>query len=138
MANERVIVLRGEPVVDEQVAAASAITPGHLIEFDASGDFQPHATAAGSAATWFALERDEAGNEIDVDYAAGDRVKAGFFAQGHRVNALVASGQDLAAGDELESAGDGTLTAGTTNPVARSAETVNTGAAVARVAVIIV
>lgn len=138
MANERVIALRGEPIVDEQVAAASAITPGHLIEFDAAGAFQPHATAGGAAGTWFALERDEAGREINVDYAAGDRVKAGFFHAGMRVNALVASGQNLAAGDELNSAGDGTLTAGTANVVGRSAETINTGAAVSRVAVIVV
>jgi hypothetical protein len=116
------IVLRGEPIVDEQQAASTAITPGHLIEKN-NGQWRPHATAAGAGAAIFALERDELGNDIDTAYASGDYVKAAYPAKGDRINALIASGQDLHDGDQLESAGDGTLRAlSGTNPVARSAE----------------
>jgi hypothetical protein len=136
MANNKVVALRGEPIVDEQLTASTAITPGHLIEVNA-GQWRPHDTATGAAEPWFALERDEVGKDYDDAYAADDRVKAGFFHQGQRVNALVASGEDLAIGDLLESAGGGLLTEGNTNPVARAAEAVVTTAET-RVAVIVI
>ena len=106
----KVIALRGSPIVDEQLTAVEAITPGHLMEVS-SGQWQKHGTAAANATAIFALERDERGSEITVAYAANDEVKAGHFAPGMRVNALIASGQDLNIGDYLESAGDGTLRA---------------------------
>ena len=104
------IVLVGKPLVDEQLTASAAITPGHLIEVS-SAQWQKHGTAAKNAAPWFALERDEIGKEISVAYAADDEVKAGLFPGGSKVNAFIASGQDLNIGDYLESAGDGTLRA---------------------------
>lgn len=111
MASRRV-ALRGEvgPVVDEQETASAAITPGDLIELS-SGQYQRHGTAAANAAAIFALERDGMGDDIDVDYASGDYVKAGYFHAGQRVNAFIASGQNVSKGDFLESAGDGTLRA---------------------------
>jgi len=119
MASRR-IALRGEPIVDEQNAASEAILPGHLIQINA-GKWRKHANAAGAAGAFFALERDELGDGIDVAYAADDVVKAGFFAPGDRVNALIASGETVAEGAELQSDGAGRLTAGTTKPVARAA-----------------
>lgn len=114
----KVIALRGTPMVDEQFDASAAITPGHLIElFDVSGvgEWRKHGTAAANTAKAFALERDELGKEITVAYATNDKVKAGFFAPGMMVNALIASGQNLNVGDFLESAGNGTLRALTTD-----------------------
>jgi hypothetical protein len=116
----KVIALRGEPIVDEQNTASAAILPGHLIEINA-GQWRKHAGAAGAAGPWFALERDELGHDIDTAYAASDRVKAGFFASGDRVNALIPSGETVTEGAELQSDGAGRLTAGTTKPVARAA-----------------
>lgn len=104
----KVIALRGEPIVDEQNTASAAITPGHLIEINA-GQWRKHAGAALNAAPIFALERDEMGDDIDTAYASGDRVKAGFFTAGQRVNALIGIGQNITEGDYMESAGDGTL-----------------------------
>lgn len=106
----KVIALRGEPIVDEQLTASEAITPGMLIEVD-TGQWRRHATAAGNAAPVFALERDELGEEIGDAYDIDDEVKAGFFHAGQRVNALIASGENLNIGDFLESAGDGTVRA---------------------------
>jgi len=106
----KVIAVRGEPIVDEQLNAGEAVTPGHLIDIS-SGAWIKHAGAGLNASPTFALERDEQGSEITVAYASGDRLKAGFFRPGDVVNALVASGQTLAVGAWLESAGDGTLRA---------------------------
>jgi hypothetical protein len=111
MAN--VITLRGTPIVDEQVPASAAITSGDLIEVHVSTGLKlrRHATAAANAAAIFALNRDETGDEITVDYAASDRVKAAHYAPGMRVNAFIGSGQNLTGVEFLESAGDGTLRA---------------------------
>lgn len=107
----RVISLRGEPIIDEQDEAEEAdILPGMLIELNpATSKLRKHATAAGNQSGWFALERDEFGRDIDTAYAIGDRVKVGRFGRGMRVNALIASGQNITRGDALESAGNGTL-----------------------------
>jgi hypothetical protein len=118
MSLNKVIALRGEPIVDEQLTASAAITPGDLIEIS-SGQWQRHGSAGLNAAAVFALERDEGGVGIATDstddYAVNDYVKAGFFKPGERVNALIASGQNLSQGAFLESAGDGTLRALTTD-----------------------
>lgn len=108
-SNKRVIILLGQPEVHEEDAAAEAITPGHLVGYNGSGNVVKHATAGGNAARIFALHREEMGKDIDQAYASGDYVKLGSFHQGCRVNALIASGVNVIKGDFMESAGDGTL-----------------------------
>lgn len=103
----RVIALLGQPIVNEDGVAAAAITPGHLV--DGVTSIAVHAVAGGLCPRTFALERDEMGKDIDTAYAAGDTVKVGAFCQGQRVNAWIASGQNISANAHLESAGDGTL-----------------------------
>ena len=95
------------------------INPGHLVKGVAT--ILKHASAKGACSRTFALERDELGKGIDnlyggttgyagtAFYQVADTVKVGSFAPGMRVNALIASGQAIAADDFLESAGDGTL-----------------------------
>ena len=108
----RVIALLGQPpVVNEEDAAAAALIPGHLIDYDAAGDLVLHATAGIQAARTFALERDELGQDIDTAYAIGDQVKVGAFHVGQRVYAFTPSGQNLAKGDLLQSNGVGCLVA---------------------------
>jgi hypothetical protein len=126
---KRVIALLGEPIYNEDNAAAEAITPGMLVTLNGSGLNIKHATAAAAAARTFALERDEMGKDIDTTYAIGDTVKVGSFGVGMRVNALIAAGQNIAIGARLESAGDGTLrvlAAGVA--LARALEAVNNAA----------
>ena len=105
----QVVKLLGEPIQNEDSKAAEAITPGHLVTFNGSGDLIKHATAGGNAARAFALEREEMGDDYDVAYAVNDYVKVGVFYPGCRVNAIIASGQNLIKGDFLESAGNGNL-----------------------------
>lgn len=105
----RLIKLLGEPQQNESDKAAEAITPGHLVNFDSNGDLVKHATAGGDAMPAFAMEREEAGQDIDTAYAIDDVVKVGVFYTGCHVNAIIASGVSVVKGDFMESAGNGTL-----------------------------
>lgn len=138
MASERVIVLRGKPIIDEQnLCGSTGITPGMLIDIS-SGVWVPHGDGA-VGATVFALERDELGDDIDVAYAEDDRVKAGYFKMGERVNALIASGEVIAEGGQVEAAGGGLLAGGTTatQVVGVAAEDIDTTGGQGRGAIII-
>lgn len=125
---KRVIALltrSGGPFQNEDAAAAEAITPGMLVTLNGSGLLIKHATASAQTPRNFALERDEMGKDIDQPYAIGDMVKVGMFSQGERVNAFIASGQNIALGALMESAGNGTLKAGSTAPLGRALESIN-------------
>jgi len=127
---KRVIALltrSGGPFQNEDAAAAEAITPGMLVTLNSSGLVIKHATAAGAASRDFALERNEMGKDIDTAYAINDIVKVGMFAPGERVLALIASGQNIALGATVESAGNGTVRAGATagGVIGKATEAVN-------------
>ena len=131
------IFLLGQPVYNEDGAAGEVITPGHLVQGVTT--LLKHATAGANTARAFALERDELGRGIDVNYAIGDTVKVGSFHQGEHVLALVASGQNLTEGQSLESAGNGTLRALAAGIVlARSLETTGALTTMSRVRVEII
>lgn len=123
----RVIVLQGQPILNEDGAAGEAITPGHLVQ--GTTTILKHATAGADAARRFALEQDMLGKDIDEAYAVGDTVQVGAFKGGDAVNAIIASGQDIAADQYLESAGDGTLRAHASGTrIARAKEAVDNSA----------
>ncbi len=138
MANERVIVLRGTPTIDEQnLCGATDITPGMLIDINA-GVWEPHPNSAVGAVV-FALERDELGDDIDTAYVEDDFVKAAYMHLGERVNALVASGETIVEGAQMEAAAGGLLVGGTTATqiVGVAAEAIDTTTGQARGAVIV-
>lgn len=118
---KRVIKLLGEPIQDEDYKAAEAITPGMLMALNSSGDLIKN-TTTGRVIPRFALEREEMGKDIDDAYATGDTVKSGVFPPGTRVNALIASGQDLDVDEMVEAAADGTVraTATAANAIGKS------------------
>lgn len=103
----KTISVVGEPVQQELLCDA-AITPGHLCERTATGA-KVHATAGGRCAPLFALEDDLQGSEITDAYTAANQGQFGHFRPGDRVYALIANGENIAIGEFLESAGDGTL-----------------------------
>lgn len=122
----RVIVLRGNPEINEENMAAEAITPGHLVNFNRDGNLVKNTVDGEVVSRSFALERDEFGSGIDVAYASGDMVKVGAFDGGDRVLALTPSGQNLAKGDRLEADDKGMLVAlGSGAVLARATEAVN-------------
>lgn len=112
----KTIVLKGDPIRKER-QAAEALTPGELLDVDASSKLIPHGNAGQNAAAIFCLEEDFVGDDIDTDYAADDTVQYGFFRQGDEVYAWLAAGENVADGDELESDGAGALQAHTPQAV---------------------
>lgn len=107
----RTILLVGKDYsIMKEAPAAAAITPGHLVQFDANSKWKVHAVAKGQAIRAFAAEADLIGNGIDDAYAANDIVYAWIVPAGAEVNALVApSAAAIVVGDLVESAGDGTV-----------------------------
>lgn len=106
MANT--IVLKGDPVYKEAVANG-AITPGHLLQFNSNDKLEVHSTAGGNAQPRFAIEESIIGDDIDDAYAPGDTVLYVVPSRGCEINAFLKNGENVAKGDFLESAGDGTL-----------------------------
>lgn len=144
-ANPDVILLKGEAELREEFPLEAlavcldnegAITPGMLVEVTTSNTVRPHSTSAGVAAPVrfadtglnFAPDSLTMGG-IDDDYDTdGQAVKIFIPNAGAMINALLAVGQNVANQALLESNGDGTLKAGTTNPIVRATEAVNNSA----------
>lgn len=110
--NPNTIFLGGNRVQVNDLAASETITPGHLVErFNNAGviRWRKHASSAGSAGATFAVEHAMANKGPDDTYAANDLVEVAACEPGAAIWALIASGQNIVAGNKLESAGDGTL-----------------------------
>ena len=103
------IHLGGPLTVDNTLASTEAITPGMLIERTTLG-WRKH-TTAGGATNAVALDHPMANKGVDDDYASGDLVEACLAAGGTAIWGLIASGQALAKGVSVESAGNGTVRA---------------------------
>ena len=112
MAN--IVLLKGRPIHKEGIAS-EAITPGDLLEFVPSGgdagELRKHANAAQNASPMFAREEEYVGGGLTDAYADGDKVAYYVCRPGDEVNARLASGQNVAKGAFLESAGNGQLRA---------------------------
>lgn len=128
MANKRKIILRGDPEVNEYGVASATVKPGYLVK---GVSVIAHQTSTTKVPRAVALERDELGTGIDntyqgsgtisAYYASGDTVKVAVFDSGDEATVFLASG-NYSEDDLLESAGDGTLQEGATNPIARCLE----------------
>lgn len=108
MAKNTIKVKKYSDVIEE-IDAGGAITPGHLLELNSSGDVVVHNSAGESVLPMFALEDELQGGEIDDAYASGDKVQVWIPGRGDQVYALLADGEVAAIGSFLESNGDGTL-----------------------------
>src|SRR5690554_5985241 len=109
MSYRTIKLKRYQDIVNEETAAGS-ILPGSLVEITPNG-VRNHNTAAGIAATMFALEDELQGKTTRDEYAEGDKVQVWYAQPGEEVLAVVGSSFDPAVGAYLESAGDGTLRA---------------------------
>ena len=93
----------------EEAVASVAVSPGHLLKRDSDGKFKPHDAALGYAESLWATEDDLQGNSITDEYAIAARVFGYHAYSGDEINALFTASENIAIGDNLESAGDGTL-----------------------------
>ena len=112
------IVIKSYVNIRDELVAAAAITPGHLVERMANGKVQKHALAGGPASPLFAIEDAFQGKKITDNYASDNEVFLWKPIPGEQVYAHV-SGTDAVIGAFMESAGDGTLRP--LNPVQSSA-----------------
>lgn len=110
--NPNTIYLGGDRTQIGDLEASEIITPGHLVDrFNAAGviRWRKHATASIAVAPAFATEQSMLNKGVDDTYAAGDLMEVSIGSKGAAFWAFIASGQNIVAGNKLESAGDGTL-----------------------------
>jgi hypothetical protein len=132
----RVVVIGNTHALAKEADVAEAITPGHLVTLNASGQLIKHNVAGAAAAaggqftgpTRVAVENDIFGKGIDDAWAIGDRGIYYELDTGCEFMALVAAGAPAIAYNALvESAGNGTVraTAVAANAIGRAAEAVD-------------
>jgi hypothetical protein len=108
----RTIHLGGQITEVNDLAGKNAITPGFLIErFNDAGTpkFRAHSTAGGRGTRTVALNAPHLNKGVDDAYADGDLMHAAVAVPGATFWMLIAAGQNLVAGDFLESAGNGLI-----------------------------
>ncbi len=120
---------RGDALRKERIAA-SAITPGMLVQITADGKYEPHGTASVRALCAIAIEGEiwDQGREMTVAYAADERVLVDVMQRGGEFQGLMNGA--CAVGDFLTSAGNGRLMVGTAANAIGTAKTAVTAEAV--------
>lgn len=106
------VFLGGDRTQIGDLAASEAITPGHLVDqFNNAGviRWRKHATAGGACAAAVATNQSMLNLGVDTAYAANDLMEVSVLHKGATAWMFIASGQNIAAGNKLESAGNGTL-----------------------------
>ena len=102
--------------------ASTTITPGMQIELYDSGagkmKWRPHSSATNRASNIFALEKMIHNKTVDDNYTANELVYAAKFLPGSSAWCCVPSGQDITAGESLQSNGDGWLKTATSEAAA--------------------
>lgn len=107
----RTIFLGGTRTEVNEFALAEIASPGHLVELDNNaGVIRWKKAVAATAESPAVLTEQSMLNKAYTDaYAAGDLAEVSIGHRGATFWMHIASGQNIAAGDKLESAGDGTL-----------------------------
>jgi len=112
--NPNTVFLGGERIQVNDLAVSEAVTPGHLVERFNNGGiirWRKHATAGGGGPVAVATDAAMLNKGVDDDYAANDLAEVSVLQPGGTAWMLIASGQNISAGQKLESAGNGTLRA---------------------------
>ncbi|HVJ72038.1 MAG TPA: hypothetical protein VM531_11135 [Sphingomicrobium sp.] len=114
--NPNTIFLGGERTQVGDLACSEAITPGMLVEeFNNGGIIRwRKATADIAGPPAIATEHAMANRGVDDNYIASDLLEVSIGHKGATFWGLIASGQNIAAGALLGSAGGGTLKSGAT------------------------
>lgn len=114
--NPNTIFLGGDRTQIGDLAASAVITPGMLVERFNSGGVIRWRVATTDIAGPPALATEQAmvNKGVDDNYAIGDLMEVSVLHKGGTGWAFIASGQNIAAGDLLGSAGGGTLKTGAT------------------------
>lgn len=90
--------------------AEAAITPGMILELTSSDTVQAHSSAGQNVSPpLVALENELEGEDIDTNYAADDKVQVWIACRGEVAYLILADGENVSIGDEVESNGAGYL-----------------------------
>jgi len=109
----------------EEAEAATIISPGMLCEIVADARVSYHKLEGGNAERLIAQEDALQGHGVDTNYAIGDNVQLALAVPGEVFNMLIQSGQAADPGEEVISAGDGTLIViGSQNSAAGTVQTI--------------
>lgn len=111
MANMRTVKLKKYTDIVEDLVAAAAITPGHVVELTSAGTVQANSQTDGHFPTMVALEDELQGRSTQDEYAEGDPVQVWYVQPGEEFAAVIASGLDPAIGDLLQVGANGRLVA---------------------------
>lgn len=104
------IFLGGDRTIVNDKACSEAITPGMCVElFNNAGVIRFRKATAALAGAQIATERTMLNEGVDDVVPVGDLLEVSVLHKGAAAWALIASGQNIAAGNDLEHAGDGTL-----------------------------
>ena len=110
MAAKNTVILKNySNIFEEYEAEAATIYPGCLIELTSGNKVKVHATPGGNALPMFAIEDALQGKTLMDAYADGDKVQYNIQRPGTRFLGVLKVGETVLIGDELISAGDGTL-----------------------------
>lgn len=111
-----IIFLGGDRTQINTLAVAAVIKPGYLLERDDVGGVirWKVATVNANNPPAVATVQTMLNKSLDDTYAVGDLCEVSIGHRGAAFWMRIASGQNIAAGDLLGSAGDGTLKAGAT------------------------
>jgi hypothetical protein len=122
-----------ESALGSQDPYLAPVTPGMMLEYATATTVLPHSTAGAlPAPLMFAVEMSVDGRGIDDKYdEAGEAVPHQTGLPGEEFYALLATGQNIAAGALLTSDGAGCFKANNGTAVARALESVNNSAGTA-------
>lgn len=107
---EKTIPLRFTGRYDE-APAGGTLKPGHLLDYQTDGDVVVHAAAGGNTPVMVAFEDALQGRTVATAYSATERVFFGHPNSSDVVGMYLKAGENVAVGETLISAGDGTLIA---------------------------
>lgn len=119
IAIAQTIRLAGPDGVQEEflVASGATLKPGMLVRRTSATECNVHATEGGDGATLVLHEDALQGLGVDSSAAAATRVYAEYVIPGAKRYARLKASENVAVGDSLISAGDGTLKKTTGSPV---------------------
>jgi len=109
--NPNTVFLGGEKQDVSDLACSIAVTPGMLVERFNNGGiirWRPSTGNGTAKPAAVALDHSMANKGVDDNYAIGDLVEVALLSPGAAVWALIASGQNVSAGDLLGDGGSST------------------------------
>lgn len=119
IAAAKTIRLAGPDGVQEEflVASGATLKPGMIVKATSATQCNVHDVLGGDGATLILHEDAYQGLGVDDSAAAGTRVYAEYVIPGAKRYARLKASENVAVGDQLISAGDGTLRKTTGSPV---------------------